>query len=92
MHPAHPGTRVHAVLAHARQVACTLSVDHALRLTLHVGVANIIKTARTTGSPRPLAALGVDATGGGGTRMVHFNWAWCGCNKNWLVVFNKDCN
>ena len=84
MGPTHPGARVHAVLAHARQVACTLGIDHAFRLTLHVGVANIVEATRAAGSPWPLAALSVDATRGGGTRMVHLNGAWCGCNKKKL--------
>ena len=75
MHPAHPGTRVHAVLAHARQVARTLGVDHTLRLALDVGVAGVVPDAGAAGGPLAFCTVGVAATGGGVARLDHFNWA-----------------
>ena len=42
---AHAGTRVHTMLIDTRLVPGTLGVDHALRLTFHVGVAHVVPDA-----------------------------------------------
>jgi len=59
---AHPRARIHAVLVHTGKVARTLSVDHALRLTLDVWVASIVPDAGTTGRLADLPAHGIDTT------------------------------
>ena len=75
VHAADSGTRVPAVLADAGQVPGTLGVDHALRLTLYVGVAGVVADAGAAGHGALLAAVGIDAARGWVARLDRSGWA-----------------
>jgi hypothetical protein len=77
VHAAHPRTRVHAVLVHARQMPRTLRIDDALRLALDVGVAGVVPDAGAGGGLGPHCALRIDAAGAG-VAGLHLLNRWCG--------------
>ena len=80
VHAAHPRTRVHAVLVHARQMPRTLRIDDALRLALDVGVAGVVPDAGAGGSlTAGLRAHRIDAAGRWVARLFDLyrqNGAW----------------
>ena len=62
---AHPRTRIHALVAHARQRVGTVGVDGALGFALHVGVALQARQAGAGGRPVAIPTLSIDAAGRG---------------------------
>jgi hypothetical protein len=59
----HPGTGIHALVAHAGQHVRTVRVDGALWLALHIGVALEARQAGAGGRPAPLPAFSVNTAG-----------------------------
>ena len=60
--PTHSRTRITTLIVDARLVPWTLRVDRTLRLTLNVGVADIVKYTPAGGSLTALRAFGVATT------------------------------
>ena len=60
--PTHSRTRITTLIVDARLVPWTLRVDSTLRLTLNVGVADIVKYTPARGTLTALRAFGVATT------------------------------
>ena len=60
--PTHSRTRITTLIVDARLVPWTLRVDRTLRLTLNVGVADIVKYTPAGGCLTALRAFGVATT------------------------------
>ena len=69
----HPRTRVNTVLVDTGQVAGTLSIDHTLWLTLHIGVTPVVSDTRAACPVTELIAHCINTTRRWVTRLYN-NW------------------
>jgi hypothetical protein len=80
VHPAHPGTRVHAVQVDTGQDGRTVGVDGALRPTCDIGVSKILWDTLACSSPGSSRAYGILPTRGGVAWIYNFSRCRGCCN------------